>query len=151
MIYILVAILAGVSVVVSRSINSNLAIKIGLFQGTFFNYIVGLLFSVLFLLFNKENNNINFSAIPLWAYLGGLVGVVVVVLSSYITPKMSAFYLTLFIFVGQLITGILIDYFNLSTLSIGKVIGGILVLIGLIYNLNLDKISNLQIVKEKAD
>lgn len=139
MIYVLVAILAGVSVVVSRIINSNLAIKIGIFQGTFFNYIVGLLFSILFLLFNKENNNINFSAIPLWAYLGGLVGVVVVVLSSYITPKLSAFYLTLFIFVGQLIAGILIDYFSLSTLSIGKVIGGLLVLIGLIYNLNLDK------------
>ncbi len=44
-IYFFISILAGVSIVVARIINSNLAEKIGIFQGTFFNYITGLLFS----------------------------------------------------------------------------------------------------------
>ena len=36
MIYILLAILAGISIVTSRVINFSLADKIGVFQGTFF-------------------------------------------------------------------------------------------------------------------
>ena len=47
--------------------------------------------------------------------------------------------MTLLIFIGQLFIGIIIDYFALNQLSIGKVIGGLLVLTGLTYNLLLDK------------
>ncbi len=141
MIYILLAILAGVSIVVSRVINFSLAEKIGVFQGTFFNYVIGLLFSMIFLVVSKEIlfiENIQFSAIPWWAYLGGLVGVGVVVLSTYLTPKISAFYLTIFIFLGQLFTGVIVDYFIIDEFSIGKIFGGLLVLMGVVYNLVLD-------------
>ena len=142
MLYIFISILAGISIVVARIINSNLAEKIGIFQGTFFNYVVGLFFSFILLIFSNEFANVyngKLHSLPLWAYLGGMVGVVVVVLSSYINPKISAFYLTLLIFIGQLFVGIIIDYFTLNKLSVGKFIGGFLVLIGLTYNLMLDK------------
>ena len=142
LLYILVSVLAGVCIVLSRTINAKLAEKIGLFQGTLFNYIFGLIFSFLFFLLSKDSFNISkfkLGSIPLWAYLGGLAGVVVVVLCSYITPKITAFYLTLLIFIGQLFVGIIIDYFSLNILSIGKILGGLLVLVGLVYNLLLDK------------
>ncbi|MDR4190907.1 EamA-like transporter family protein, partial [Bacillus pseudomycoides] len=45
MLYICIAILAGISIVVARIINANLAAEIGIFQGTFVNYITGLFFS----------------------------------------------------------------------------------------------------------
>jgi bacterial/archaeal transporter family-2 protein len=141
MLYVLLSILAGVSIVISRIINSNLANKIGIFQGTFFNYIVGLFFSFLFLFISSESLNISTTSlhkIPLWAYLGGLTGVLVVTLSNFITPKISAFYLTLIIFIGQLFVGIIIDYLTSNILSPGKLIGGTLVLIGLAYNLIID-------------
>jgi transporter family-2 protein len=142
MFYVLISVLAGVSIVVARIINSNLAKEIGIFQGTLVNYIVGLFFSFIFLLVSSEFSNISFlrlQSIPLWAYLGGCTGVLVVVLSSYITPRLSAFYLTLLIFIGQLFVGIIIDYFTLNKLPIGKVIGGLIVLLGLSYNLLIDK------------
>lgn len=142
MLYIFVSILAGVSIVVARVINSNLAKIIGIFQGTFFNYVIGLFFSFVFFILNKEFlyiPNVRFSSIPIWAYSGGLLGVLVVLLSSYVTPKISAFYLTLFIFISQLFIGIFIDYFTLDGLSVGKIIGGFLVLLGLTYNLLIDK------------
>ncbi|MDD7795306.1 DMT family transporter [Clostridium sp. 'White wine YQ'] len=142
MLYIILSVLAGVSIVLSRVINSNLSKKIGLFQGTFFNYLTGLSFSVIILVISKDGFNTNaiFSGnIPFQAYLGGFLGVLFVAFSSYITPKMSAFYLTLFTFVGQLLGGIVIDYFSLNILSMGKIIGGVLVLIGLSYNLFIDK------------
>ena len=144
---IFIAIIAGVCIVLSRTINANLAAMIGIFQGTIFNYIVGLIFSIVFLLVSSEATSISrtsFTYVPWWTYLGGVVGVLVVILSSYITPKISAFYLTLLIFISQLLVGLIIDYSTLSIFSIGKVIGGLLVFIGLTYNLLLDrKVSNL--------
>ena len=98
MIYIIISILAGVTIVIGRTINSNLAERIGIFQGTFFNYVVGLLFSIIFLIFSKEtfsSSFSNFQSIPLLAYLGGLLGVITIVISNYMTPRISSFYLTL--------------------------------------------------------
>lgn len=139
---IFIAILAGVCIVVSRAINAKLGTIIGLLQSTIFNFIVGLIFSIVFLLFSSEAANIfriGFISVPWWAYLGGVVGVFVVALSSYITPRISAFYLTILIFISQLLVGLIIDYLTLNIFSIGKVIGGLLVFIGLTYNLLLDR------------
>ncbi len=142
---ILVSIAAGVTVVVSRNINSLLAEKEGLFVSTFFNYLTGVFFSMVFLFFSSETLRLSadtLGQIPVWAYLGGLLGVVVVTLSNYITPQISAFYMTLIIFIGQLFTGILIDWFALHILSAGKLIGGLLVLLGLACNLYFDMKAN---------
>ena len=138
MMYILAAIAAGVSIVVARIINSNLANKIGIFEGTFLNYVIGLFFSIIFFFFSSDTFNLSskiLGTIPFWTFLGGLVGVIVVAASNLVTPKISAFYLTLIIFVGQLFTGMVIDYFNLNLISKGKIIGGLLVVAGLSYNL----------------
>ncbi|OPJ56260.1 DMT family transporter [Alkalithermobacter paradoxus] len=142
MLYIIISILAGVCVVLSRIVNFSLSKTTGVFQSTFFNYMVGFIFAFIFLFVSGESLNISslkFESIPYWAYLGGAIGVLIVALSSYITPRISAFYLTLFVFIGQLFVGVAIDYFTLNILSIGKVVGGVLVLIGLAYNLILDK------------
>lgn len=146
MFYIFLSILAGVSIVIARIINSNLAEEIGIFQGTFFNYLIGLLFSLVFLFFSNESlhiSSLKFKVLPAWVYLGGAGGVIVIVLSSLITPKISALHSTLLIFIGQLFTGIIIDYFTMNKLSIGKVTGGLLVLLGLAFNLLIDKKENL--------
>ena len=142
LIYILVAILSGVSIVVSRIINSRLGDEIGVFQSTFYNFLTGLLFSMIILFFSSENMNISsevLSSTPIIAYLGGLIGVISITLSNYVAPKISAFYMALLIFIGQLFTGIIIDYFTLGQLSIGKAIAGITLCIPSAYNLNLDK------------
>lgn len=142
MLYILLAILSGVSVVISRIINSKLAEEIGTFQGTFFNYLTGLIASTIFLLITKDYINIppiHELNLPIYSYLGGSIGILVVVLSNYTTPKVSSFSLTLLVFIGQLSIGIIIDYFNSNTLSVGKLIGGLFILIGLTYNIVVDK------------
>lgn len=139
---ILISILAGVSIVLSRIINSKLGDKIGVFQSTFYNFLTGLLFSMVILFFSKETfiaTGYALSSIPFVAFIGGFIGVIFITLSNYIAPKISTFYMTLLIFVGQLFVGIIIDYFTLNQLSIGKIIGGIVVSIGLAYNLMIDK------------
>lgn len=140
--YFLIAVLAGISIVVARIFNAKLAEEIGLFQSTGVNYITGFGFSLLILFVSREHlqwSEININQIPIWAYLGGAVSILVVLLSSYVTPKISAFYQTLFVFMGQIVIGVLIDYIISHQLSLGKIIGGILVLIGLTYNLIVDR------------
>lgn len=139
---IFVAVLAGASIVISRIINANLGDKIGVFQSTFFNYVVGFTLSLIILLFTNELTSIpslQLNKVPFLGYLGGFLGVMVVSLSSFVAPKISAFYMTLFCFVGQLFVGIVLDYITFETLSFGKIIGGVLVFAGLAFNLNIDK------------
>lgn len=142
LVYVLLSVFTGITVVYTRIINSSLAEKIGTFQGTLINYITGLSFSIIFLFVSRETINLSYAgmnSIPIWAYFGGLIGFAIIILSNYITPRISAFYSTLLMFVGQLFIGILIDYFSTHTMSMGKLIGGLLVMIGLTYNLWLDK------------
>ena len=114
----------------------------GLFQSTFYNFLTGLLFSSLILFFANENFNlqaITSTSVPFYAYIGGIIGIFSISLSNYVAPKISAFYMTLLIFIGQIGIGIFIDYLVSNEVSIGKIIGGILVAIGLSYNLSIDK------------
>ena len=139
---IILALASGLTNIFGRVINSNLANKIGIMPGTFYNYLTGLVTSIVFFLISSDTirySSDKFLSIPFYAYTGGALGVIIVGISSYITPKISALYATILMFVGQLFAGIIIDYFAFHLLSIGKVIGGVLVLVGLVYNMFVDK------------
>ena len=141
------ALSAGALIVISRVINSNLAIKIGIFKGAVINYMVGLIFAAAYLVIEMSLFNpvkVNFTILPWWAWLGGLTGVMVIVLSNYITPKISSFAQTLLVFIGQLFAGVIIDYFSSGSVSIGKIVGGALVLAGLVYNTRVDFVKDLR-------
>ncbi|HAX73031.1 MAG TPA: hypothetical protein DCY20_05855 [Firmicutes bacterium] len=151
MINIILAVLAGICVVLSRVVNFKLSSEIGIFQSTLFNYVVGLFVSVVFLMLSKENVVVDmavFERIPWWAYLGGVVGVVVVAMQIFLTSRISVFYVTIFIFLGQLLVGTLVDYVLLNEFSIGKLVGGLFVILGLVVNLKIDRQDNLSEVKD---
>lgn len=142
MFYILISIATGAIVVISRILNTKLSEKVGLIQSSFFNYFTGIFASIILFLIFRDKVSINqFSNIPFYAYLGGILGVIVVILNSVITPKMSSFYATLIIFIGQLFTGIIIDCITLKTIPFSKIIGGLFVVAGLAYNLHVDSLS----------
>ncbi|OOM81989.1 hypothetical protein CLPUN_06530 [Clostridium puniceum] len=139
MFFILISIASGAIVVISRILNTRLSEKVGLLESSFFNYLTGLLSALILFFIIKDKVKINeFYTIPFWAYLGGALGIIIVILSSVVTPKMSSFYITLIIFIGQLFTGIIIDCITQKTIPFPKIIGGLLVIIGLGYNLHVD-------------
>ncbi|PRR77097.1 hypothetical protein CLLI_26150 [Clostridium liquoris] len=142
MMYIILAFITGAMVILSMVINSSLGKKIGVFQGTFINYVVGLIGTSIMLLIMEGGINISFDklhGVPAWAYLGGAIGVIVVSVSNVIIPKIPTIYSTLLIFIGQIATGILIDYLTVNVVSKGKILGSILILGGLLYNFYVDK------------
>ena len=143
MFYILISIASGGIVVLSRILNTVLTDSIGLMESSFFNYLTGFISSVVLFFIMKETIQFsNFSNTTIWAYLGGLIGVIIVILSSVVTPKMSVFYISLIIFIGQLFTAIIIDYLTLKTIPFNKIIGGLLVVDGLLYNIRIDSLTS---------
>ena len=148
MFFILISIISGAIVVISRILNTRLSEKVGLIQSCFFNYLTGLLSALILFIIIQERLTLNqFYSIPLWAYLGGILGIAIVILSSVVTPKMSSFYITLIIFIGQLFTGIIIDCITFKTIPFAKIIGGLLVVAGLAYNLHVDSAITEEVVQ----
>ncbi|MDO5291456.1 MAG: DMT family transporter [bacterium] len=142
MLFIILSILSGVTCVLSRVINFALSEKTGSYQSTFFNFLTGLLGSiVLFIFANETFHFFDVSAYSgaWWIYTGGLVGVIAVTLQIVLSGKISSFYLTLFLFIGQLFAGMIIDYIVAHSISIYQLVGGVLVLAGLGYNLWIDQ------------
>jgi transporter family-2 protein len=135
---IILSFLAGAAIVISRIINAALAARIGILPGTLFNYITGLIVSILFFILTGSRMILDattLTGIPIWAYMGGLVGVIVVTLSSYLTPRIPVFRLTLLMFIGQMAASLIIDWIILGAISPGKLIGSFLVLAGLSQNI----------------
>ena len=140
MIYIILAIAGGFLTILSMVVNASLAKRIGVFQGAFMNYIGGLIIILLITMGLREYLHMEALVnIPFYAFLGGALGVVIVASSNVIIPKIPTIYSTLLIFIGQIFTGVIIDYLRLSHVSKGKIIGGLIVVLGILYNSNVDK------------
>lgn len=132
---------AGINIVLSRTLNAKLADLTSVRVSTFYNYIIGLIISIpVFLLLGRNEIVLTELAISSnwYIYLGGVLGVCVVLISNITVVKISAFYLTLLIFIGQVFSGVLIDVIISQALSPRILIGGVLVAVGLSVNLLLD-------------
>jgi transporter family-2 protein len=139
---VFISFIAGVNIVISRTLNAKLAECTSIRTSTFYNYLVGLLVAipVCFIFGKNEEVFANFVISPkVYIYFGGIIGVCVVLLSNITVTKISAFYLSLFLFIGQVFSGILIDMVISQTFSPRNLVGGIFVAAGLCINLLLDR------------
>ena len=133
---IILSILTGVAIILSRFVNAMLAERTSVIVSTWYNFIVGFIvttciWGVAYAIGASGPITLVISS-KLWMYTGGLLGIMVVALSSICAKKIPAFILTLIMFVGQLFTGVVLDYVLLKTFSLPTLIGGSLTSIGLI-------------------
>lgn len=141
---ILLSVAAGVSSVLSRSVNAVLANEIGALQGSLINHIAGLpvCVVVLFLLGRNElTAEFAFHGSTPWIYIGGAFGVIAVLLYNIVVPKVPAFYVTLLAFIGQVFAGLVIDVMMNNGYSKRTMIGGVLVSVGVGINMILEQIA----------
>jgi transporter family-2 protein len=125
---------SGVTIVFGRTLNAKLTSYSNLRYSTLFNYIIGIIGSIIIVLLTKTTlpeTLPDFKMSDIFIYLGGAIGVVMVMANSYLTTKLSSMVFTLLLFCAQLFTGIAIDYFISGDYSNGKVIGGLIILAGL--------------------
>lgn len=139
--YILLGLLIGVSVVIATILNGKLAERIGLINDVIINYAVAVGTSVIIILIMGEKiPQLDILIdLPVFYYLGGFLGIAVIFTFNIIVPKIPAVYIFIIPFIGQILTSSLIDYLYLDILSKGKILGGFLVLVGLLYNIRVEK------------
>ncbi len=150
-IYVVFPLLSGIVFVFARTLNACLAQRTNSAQSTFFNYASGLIVSLAVLLFagGHEPMLISFSLSPeVWIYLGGVFGVGYVFALNVAVGKVSSFYLTLLMFIGQVFSGIGVDILLTGAFSVHNLIGGILVTAGLVQNLLIEKRSKTECASE---
>ena len=135
---VLVSIGAGVTVVLSRTVNARLSGYTGEMRSSFINHLTGLGASGLVLALAGRSELAALSALPQapwWAYSGGVMGALVVMLCNATVPRVPAFEVTLLTFVGQVFTGIGIDVLARRSWSSDTFIGGLLIAAGIAVNL----------------
>ncbi len=138
---ITVALLTGLTVILSRTVNARLAEETNIMKSTLVNYITGTVAAII-VLFAIGRGEMNFSNIVLptniWMYTGGIMGVFAIMLLNITVTKISSFYLTLMLFIGQVFAGIIVDMLLTNSFSVTNLIGGILVAVGLSLNVWFD-------------
>lgn len=140
MLYIFLSFLTGITIVINMMLNGKLAQREGMINGVFINYSMATISSIMLcaVMIKSMPAYSSIGAIPLPYFLGGLIGVLTTYLFNIIVPKVPAVYIVILRFIGQMLTSAIIDYIYLDIFSRGKVIGGLLFLIGLIINAKVD-------------
>lgn len=138
--YVFLSFLTGITIVINMMLNGKLAKKEGMINGVYINYIMAAISSVILcgIMIEAVPAYTTIRQVPLPYFLGGIIGVITTYLFNIIVPKVSAVYVVILRFIGQMLTSTIIDYIFLGIFSKGKLIGGILFLIGLIINASVD-------------
>lgn len=138
-IIILIGIAVGASFVIIRSLNLNLSSEIGIYGSNLVNHITGTIASILIVLVaiqSMNNIKINLLNIPWYAYLGGIIGALFVIISNYTFSKTSVISSTILILSGQFLSSILIDImiFN-REISLKNIMGALVIIFSVfLYN-----------------
>ncbi len=139
--YILTAIVVGISIVLAMVQNGALTEKIGYKNTTLMNFITGFLTSSFIFLFTGWHfkSFIDLKSMSPLGYMGGLLGVMVVLLSNIVIHKIPVIESAMLAYVGQLACGLVIDAFMGINFSPGKIIGCVLILLGVLFNAYVDR------------
>lgn len=106
---ILMAVLGGALVVVSRSVNGRLSLATSPLRASFWNHAVGAVATVLIALILGDLVPPGLAEVPLRAWLGGPVGVVFIALGSYLVARIGAAMTAMLVIAGQMISGVAAD------------------------------------------
>jgi len=111
----LVAFAAGVALIVQVAVNSTLRRSLGTPVGAaFISFLVGTAALLLFLLVSRTHwpARAQLSAVPPWAWAGGILGAYYVVATIIVGPRLGAAALLALVVLGQLVTSLLVDHFG---------------------------------------
>lgn len=106
--FILLALLNGVLIALTRSLNGKLAVTHSAFYASWINHIVG--FAALTLVtLTFVGRPTHMDTVPAVLYLGGIIGALYVTLNAYVVPHLGLTVATLCVIAGQMVTSVVID------------------------------------------
>jgi transporter family-2 protein len=131
-IYMVLALVNGMVIGTSRALNGRLSAERGAFTASLWNHMVGFAFLTLMLAAVGAWKFDVTPAPPLSAYLGGVFGALFVAVNSYVFPRLGALNAMLLVISGQMVSAVLIEYYNDGTIPTpARSVGVVLVVIGI--------------------
>lgn len=109
----IMAALAGALMAIQGTFNSILSKIIGLLEGTFMVHFTGTVVTGVLLLLWGNGHFSKASQVPWYAWLGGIIGVIIILGVAVSIPKLGVGMATTAIIAAQLLTAYLIDHFGL--------------------------------------
>jgi transporter family-2 protein len=107
---VFLALLNGVLIGASRTINARLGMSLGAFRSSFWNHLGGfLLLAALLVALSDHGWKTAFGA-PFFAYFGGTLGALFVAMNNRVIPRIGNVASLVLVIGGQMIAGLAIDY-----------------------------------------
>lgn len=134
MIYIIMALVAGVNIIISNSINAALGKRIGLLSNALVFYSIALFTSAAAFIFFSKGEPLRSGQImnvPNYVYVGTLIPIVTLFLNTYSMQKFSVVNYVLFTYIAEIITAVIIDYFITRIVNIPQIIGTLFMIAGI--------------------
>lgn len=156
---LVVGILVGCVLPLQTSANTKLSDRVGSsFASTLTSFIVSGIFSVILVLVMHQNLNLHFDLLighPFWVWTSGAFGAICVVGSIIAMPKIGSVQTVIMLVLGQIVTGLLVDHFGffgttVNSLTLWKLLGAILLLVGVFVVVSLTKDKSNQAAKEAS-
>jgi bacterial/archaeal transporter family-2 protein len=137
-IFYILPLLAGVAMSVQAGVNSQLrTILSNPILAAFISFVTGSLALMILLFFSKKGLPPVeiYSSISWYKYIGGLLGVIVVVSVILSVPKIGAANMFVLIIAGQLVTAVILDHYGFlgmkpNAVSFQKVAGMLFLIVG---------------------
>lgn len=149
LLFIILGITTGGFIPLQTSINSQLSQKV---RTPFLSSLISFLVGTIFLLILSLSTGLgipllngSLASLPWWGYLGGIIGMVCLTINIFLFPILGSVQTVIIPMVGQILMSVVIDnfgwfYAKTSPLSLTKLIGLILVVIGIMVTIALPSI-----------
>lgn len=126
----------GCACVISKMINYRCTKILGTYNGSLVNYVVASVLSLVLLLISSglHLDLSSFTAVPWWMYLGGAFGIIAFIISMITLSHLKVMESTILLLAGQLTAGILFDAFMFKNINPQKLLGILLVALGIIWD-----------------
>lgn len=106
--HIFLTILAGIIVTSMNIFNGQLSHVYGIFLSTVIVHLIGLVTFLIICIYKKKTISIH-RALPLYLYIGGIIGVLTVIFNAISISTIGATLMTTLSLTGQMITSIILE------------------------------------------
>jgi bacterial/archaeal transporter family-2 protein len=138
--YLSIALVTGAAIAVQSLANSRLRIAIGTpVWAAIAQFVVGLVLLVVVAAMTRQPAPVmsGLWRMPLWAWIGGAVGALFIVVTIVLTPRLGTALTLATITVGQLLAALVLDHYGLLgaptiRLSVPRLLGAACLLLGLV-------------------
>lgn len=134
-VFVCLTAIAGVSLSLLKAVNARLGERLGIMESSWISHVVGAFAAALLLVLGIRTGQFALSGIPFYFFLGGCLGLFMIVLINYAFPIIGAMATLICMILSQLTTSLIVDHcglFNACVIKMdnGRIIGVILVMIG---------------------